>query len=183
MIVTAQNQEIDQPIRHEIDHDPGTDDLSHVIDRDPALDQEHEHIQEIRMIIIGMQSQNHDRNQLIRIEVQTEDHVKNVIEPDRDQDRAIEGDTHLMTIQNLDRKKKRKRNIIRTTKEKITKSQFVKEEISVDVVTLSGMMTIGGRNANVMMMNRKKTVSGEVLDQSQSNLMKKNMSSRGKWQN
>ena len=28
----------------------------------------------------------------------------------------------------------------------------------MDVVTLSGMMTIGGRNANVMMMNRKKTV-------------------------
>lgn len=47
---------------------------------------------------------------------------KVVIEPDLDQDqgRAIDEDTHLMMIQNLDRKKKRKRNI-KTTKEKIIK--------------------------------------------------------------
>lgn len=109
--------------------------------------------------MLGMPSQNHDRNQLIRIEAQIEDHVKNVIEPDLDQDQGraiIDGDTHLMMIQNLDRKKKRKRNI-KTTKEKIIK-RIEKEGISVDVVTLSGMMTIGGRSANVMMMNRKKTV-------------------------
>lgn len=184
MIVTVQNQEIDQPIRHEIDLDPGTDDPNHVTVHDPAPDRGHEHTQEIRMITLGMLSQNHDRNQLIRIEAQIEDHVKNVIEPDLDQDqgRAIDEDTHLMMIQNLDRKKKRKRNI-KTTKEKIIK-RIEKEGISVDVVTLSGMMTIGGsRSANVMMMNRKKTVSDEVLDQSQSNLMKKKMSSKGKWQN
>ena len=48
---------------------------------------------------------------------------KVVIEPDLDQDQGraiIDGDTHLMMIQNLDRKKKRKRNI-KTTKEKIIK--------------------------------------------------------------
>ena len=43
-----------------------------------------------------------------------------MIEQDRrqDQGRAIEGDTHLMTIQNRARKKKRKRNI-KTMKQKI----------------------------------------------------------------
>merc|ERR1711990_591507 len=123
-IVTGQNQEIDQPIRHEIDLDLGTDDPNHVTVHDPAPDREHEHTQEIRTIMLGMSSQNHDRNQLIRIEAQIEDHVKNVvIEPDLDQDQGraiIDGDTHLMMIQNLDRKKKRKRNI-KTTKEKIIK--------------------------------------------------------------
>merc|ERR1711917_67291 len=53
-IVTAQNQEIDQPIRHEIDLDLGTDDQNHVTVHDPALNQGHEHIQEIRMIMLGM---------------------------------------------------------------------------------------------------------------------------------
>lgn len=93
MIVTVQNQEIDQPIRHEIDLDPGTDDPNHVTVHDPAPDRGHEHTQEIRMIMLGMLrfvtiiilskvltnlfSQNHDRNQLIRIEAQIEDHVKN----------------------------------------------------------------------------------------------------------
>ena len=45
-----------------------------------------------------------------------------MIGPDLDQDqgRAIEGDTHLMTNQNRDRKKKRKRNI-KTMKQKIIK--------------------------------------------------------------
>lgn len=46
-----------------------------------------------------------------------------MIEPDLDQDQGrakLDGDTHLMMIQNLDRKKKRKRNI-KTTKEKIIK--------------------------------------------------------------
>merc|ERR1712227_53510 len=97
--------------RHEIDLDLGTDDPNHVTDHDRALDQEHEHTQEIRMIMLGVSSQNHDRNQLI--EAQIEDRVKNVIEPDLDLDRgrAIYEDTHLMMIQNLDLEKKRKRNI------------------------------------------------------------------------
>ena len=49
-------------------------------------------------------------------------YAKVVIEPDLDLDRgrAIYEDTHLMMIQNLDRKKKRKRNI-KTMKEKIIK--------------------------------------------------------------
>ena len=50
-------------------------------------------------------------------------YAKVVIEPDLDLDRgrAIgREDTHLMMIQNQDRKKKRKRNI-KTTKEKIIK--------------------------------------------------------------
>jgi len=129
--------------------------------------------------MLEMQSLNHDQNQQIKIEAQKEDHVKDVIgqDLDQDQDRGTEEDIHLMMIQNLDRKKKRKRNI-KTTKEKIKRIE--KEGISVDVATLSERMTIGGRNANVMMMNRKKTVSGEVLDQSQSNLTKKKMLSKGK---
>ena len=48
-------------------------------------------------------------------------YAKEVIEPDLDRGRAIgREDTHLMMIQNQDRKKKRKRNI-KTTKEKIIK--------------------------------------------------------------
>ena len=43
-----------------------------------------------------------------------------MIGPDQDQGRAIEGDTHLMTNQNRDRKKKRKRNI-KMMKQKIIK--------------------------------------------------------------
>lgn len=55
VIVTAQNQEIDQPIRHEIDLDQGTGDPNHVTVHDPALDREHEQSQEIRMIMLEMQ--------------------------------------------------------------------------------------------------------------------------------
>ena len=54
VIVTARNQEIDQPIRHEIDLDLGTDDPNHVTDHDRALGREHEHTQETKMIILGV---------------------------------------------------------------------------------------------------------------------------------
>ena len=48
VIVTVRNQEIDQPIKHEIDLDLGTD------DHDRALDRGHEHTQETRMIMLGV---------------------------------------------------------------------------------------------------------------------------------
>ena len=63
---------------------------------------------------------------------------KVVIEPDldRDQDRAkLDGDPHLMMIQNLDRKKKRKRNI-KTTKEKIIKR--IEKEGYVNAINIFG---------------------------------------------
>ena len=91
-IETAPNQEIDQPIRIEIDLDLGIDDRNRATDHDPALDREQEHTQEIKTIMLEMQrfvrisknlslkfffSRNHDQNQLIKIAAQTEDHVKN----------------------------------------------------------------------------------------------------------
>merc|ERR1711990_1392421 len=92
-IVTGQNQEIDQPIRHEIDLDLGTDDPNHVTVHDPAPDREHEHTQEIRTIMLGMPSQNHDRNQLIRIEAQIEDHEKKRSDRTRSRSRSRSRDT------------------------------------------------------------------------------------------
>ena len=93
-IETVPNREIDQPIRLEIDLDPGIDDRNRATDHDPALDREQEHTQEIKTIMLEMQrfvrffflknlslhcffSRNHDQNQLIKIAAQTEDHVKN----------------------------------------------------------------------------------------------------------
>ena len=92
-IETAPNQEIDQPIRIEIDLDLGIDDRNRATDHDPALDREQEHTQEIKTIMLEMQrfvriffqefefeiffSRNHDQNQLIKIAAQKEDHAKN----------------------------------------------------------------------------------------------------------